>query len=175
MKYAFNFTWNDVLRDAGLDVSEEKITGSLFQKVHKPFISLPAFEFDLNSKVTVFDFVEFLYYVLNKPTESIQKIVRKYNLNYEFEYDENGNLVLNDDIVSIVITSLFRPDVNMDIEDGNIDVENYSVKRFLSNLINENLMVAFRTEDTLSAYKYSTNSFSWTMVPVTNVMMNLLK
>lgn len=175
MKYAFNFTWKDVLRDAGLDVSEEKITGSLFQKVHKPFISLPAFEFDLNSKVTVFDFVEFLHYVFNKHTTTIQEIVRKYNLNYEFEYNENGNLILNDDIVSIVITSLFRPDVNMDIEDGNIDVENYSVKRFLSNLINENLLVAFRTEDTLSAYKYNTSNFSWTMVPVTNLMMNLLK
>lgn len=32
MKYEFNFTWKDVLRDAGLDVSEEKITASLFQK-----------------------------------------------------------------------------------------------------------------------------------------------
>lgn len=175
MKYAFNFTWKDVLHDAGLDVQEEKITASLFQKAHKPYITLPAFEFDLNSKVNVFDFVEFLHYVFNKHTTTIQEIVRKYNLNYEFEYNENGNLILNDDIVSIVITSLFRPDVNMDIEDGNIDVENYSVKRFLSNLINENLLVAFRTEDTLSAYKYSTNSFSWTMVPVTNLMMNLLK
>lgn len=145
------------------------------KKANKPYITLPAFEFDLNSKVNIFDFVEFLHYVLNKHTASIQEIVREYNPNYEFEYNENDNLVLNDDIVSIVITSLFRPDVNMDIEDGNIDVENYSVKRFLSNLINENLMVAFRTEDTLSAYKYNIDSFSWTMVPVTNLMMNLLK
>ena len=175
MKYVFNFTWNDVLRDAGLDVSEEEITASLFQKANKPYITVPAFEFDLNSKVNIFDFVEFLQYVLNKHTASIQEIVCEYNPNYEFEYDENSNLVLNDDIVSIVITSLFRPDVNMDIEDGNIDVENYSVKRFLSNLINENLMVAFRTEDTLSAYKYNIDSFSWTMIPVTNLMMNLLK
>ena len=175
MKYEFNFTWNDVLRDAGLDVSEEKITSSLFQKANKPYITVPAFEFDLNSKVNVFDFVEFLHYVLNKHTASIQEIVREYNPNYEFEYNENGNLVLNDDIISIVITSLFRPDVNMDIEDGNIDIENYSVKRFLSNLINENLLVAFRTEDTLSAYKYNINNFSWAMVPVTNLMMNLLK
>ena len=175
MKYEFNFTWNDVLRDAGLDVREEKITASLFQKANKPYITLPAFEFDLNSKVDIFDFVEFLHYVLNKHTTTIQEIVREYNVNYEFEYNENGNLVLNDDIVSIVITSLFRPDVNMDIEDGNIEVENYSVKRFLSNLINENLMVAFRTDETLSAYKYNIDSFSWTMVPVTNLMMNLLK
>ena len=175
MKYEFNFTWKAVLRDAGLDVQEEKITASLFQKAHKPYITVPAFEFDLNSKVNIFDFVEFLHYVLNKHTASIQEIVREYNPNYEFEYNEKANLVLNDDIVSIVITSLFRPDINMDIEDRIIDVENYSVKRFLSNLINENLMVAFRTEDTLSAYKYSTNSFSWTMVPVTNLMMNLLK
>ena len=29
MKYEFNFTWNDVLRDAGLDVSEEKITNMI--------------------------------------------------------------------------------------------------------------------------------------------------
>ena len=175
MKYTFNFTWKDVLHDAGLDVQEEKITSSLFQKANKPYVTLPAFEFNLNDKISVFDFVEFLHYVLNKNSASVQKIVREYNPNYEFEHDENGYLVLNDDIVSIIITRLFRADADIDIEDGNIDVEKYSVKRFLSNLINENLMVAFRTEDTLSAYKYSTNSFSWTMVPVTNLMMNLLK
>ena len=34
MKYEFNFTWKDVLCDAGLDVQEEKITASLFQKAN---------------------------------------------------------------------------------------------------------------------------------------------
>lgn len=144
MTYTFNFTWNDVLAEAGLHIyNNNEIAKTIFVSNDNRVLHVPG----LNEKVDVQGFVKFMHFVQNEKTEDTE--------------------FATDDAVTEAIAKLSRSDIALDIIDGEIDSENYNLKRFLSYEL-DNLQVALGTDDYISAYAAKNVDYyiEWKMIPV---------
>ena len=147
MTRSYNFTWNDVLSASNLCVEKDEITKTVFINKFGRAWTVD----DLNSKISVQNFVRFNYFV---------------------NADEPFILYFqNDTEAASIVETLFKPLIDSEDE----ETKEHALIKFLADKIIE-MQVGFETENSVFACEAEAenNLASWKMCPVSKVMLKSL-